>query len=321
MNRKSLRGVSHVDFAGRFGVMAAENLILSSGPARASIALRGGEWRSWSVDDVDLLWPGDPAVWPGVAPVLFPVVGWTRDGRVRVCGATYELGVHGFAGDADFILAQHTDDRALLVLEDAAESRARYPFTFRLEIAYRLTATAMHVTLSVANTGSGVMPYAVGLHPGFRWPLAGSAAPHAIVFESPERPDVPVIAPGGLFSRRRRPVPLAGRMLRLTPDLLAAEALCFLDISSRRLLYENGAGQWLRITLDNFPHVALWARSPAPFLAIEAWTGHGDPEDFDGELFEKPSMILLEPGARAGHAARYEFLTDLQDRPLLPKGR
>jgi galactose mutarotase-like enzyme len=157
------------------------------------------------------------------------------------------------------------------------------------------------------------MSYAVGLHPGFRWPLAGSQAEHAIVFESPERPDVPVIAPGGLFSARRRPVPLAGKVLRLTPDLLAAEALCFLDISSRRLLYENGAGQGLRIALDNFPHVALWARPPAPFLAIEAWTGHGDPEDFEGDLFEKPSMTLLEPGTRAGHAARYEFLPDLQD--------
>jgi galactose mutarotase-like enzyme len=300
-------------FTGRFGVMAGENVILSSGPARASIALRGGEWRSWSVNDVDLLWPGDPQVWPGVAPVLFPVVGWTRNGEVRVGGSTYELGVHGFVGDVDFFLEERTEDRALLVLEDTAESRARYPFAFRLEIAYRLAPTAMHVEISVANTGSGVMSYAVGLHPGFRWPLAGSQAQHAIVFESPERPDVPVIAPGGLFSTRRRPVPLAGRVLRLTPDLFANEALCFLHIASRQLLYENGAGQGLRIALDNFPHVALWARPPAPFLAIEAWTGHGDPEDFEGDLCEKPSMILLEPGARAGHAVRYEFLPDLQD--------
>jgi galactose mutarotase-like enzyme len=293
--------------------MAGENVILSSGPARASIALRGGEWRSWSVNDVDLLWPGDPQVWPGVAPVLFPVVGWTRNGEVRVGGSTYELGVHGFVGDVDFFLEERTEDRALLVLEDTAESRARYPFAFRLEIAYRLAPTAMHVEISVANTGSGVMSYAVGLHPGFRWPLAGSQAQHAIVFESPERPDVPVIAPGGLFSTRRRPVPLAGRVMRLTPELFAQEALCFLQIASRQLLYENGAGQGLRIALDNFPHVALWARPPAPFLAIEAWTGHGDPEDFEGDLFEKPSMTLLEPGTRAGHAARYEFLPDLQD--------
>lgn len=299
--------------------MASENLILSSGAARASIARRGGEWRSWSVDDVDLLWPGDPQVWPGVAPVLFPVVGWTRNGEVRVGGSTYELGVHGFAGDADFFLEERTEDRALLVLEDTLETRARYPFAFRLEIAYRLTPAAMQVEISVANTGSGVLPYAVGLHPGFRWPLAGSQAPHAIVFDSPERPDVPVIAPGGLFSARRRPVPLAGRVLRLTPDLLGAEALCFLEASSRRLLYENGAGQGLRISLANFPHIALWARPPAPFLAIEAWTGHGDPEDFVGDLFEKPSMILLASGTRAGHAARYDFVADLQDPSHLPK--
>jgi galactose mutarotase-like enzyme len=116
-------------------------------------------------------------------------------------------------------------------------------------------------------------------------------------------------------------VPFEGGVLRLTADLFANEALCFLGIASRRLIYENGGGQGLRISLDKFPHVALWARPPAPFLAIEAWTGHGDPEDFAGDLFEKPSMILLEPGTRAGHAVRYEFLPDLQDLSLLPKER
>src|SRR5436305_1463317 len=118
-------------FTGRFGVMAGEKVILSSGPARASIALAGEEWLSWAVSGVDLLWAGDLKSGPGVAPVLFPVVGWDRNGGVRVGGSTYELGVNGFAGDADLFVAQYAADRALLVLEDSAESRARYPFAFR----------------------------------------------------------------------------------------------------------------------------------------------------------------------------------------------
>jgi galactose mutarotase-like enzyme len=310
------------------GMMAGEPVILRAGPARAAIAHRGAEWRQWSIGGVDLLWPGDPAIWPGVAPVLFPVVGWTRGGRVRVGAAQYALGLHGFAAEMEFALAERSEDYARLVLLDGPRTRAAYPFAFRLEIEYRLSASEMNVALSVANTGGGPMPYAIGLHPGFRWPFADSDAQHRIVFEAPERGEVPVIAPGGLFSARKRPVLLEGTLLRLAPELFAQEALCFLDIDSRKLLYANGTGQGLLISLQNFPHLVLWARPPAPFLAIEAWTGHGDPEDFDGDLFDKPSMIILAPGARGRHVIGYEFVPDisqlgpdLQATPHLPKGR
>jgi galactose mutarotase-like enzyme len=303
-------------------------LRLSAGDARAAIAVRGGEWRQWSAGGADLLWPGDPAVWLGVAPVLFPVVGWTRGGRVRVGATEYALGLHGFAAGMEFAVAEFGEGHARLFLADSDETRAIYPFPFRLEIEYRLSPAAMKVDVSVENTGSAAMPYAVGLHPGFRWPLAGSDAPHRIVFAKPETAAVPVITRDGLFSAQSRPVPLEGTILRLTPDLFAQEALCFLDLANRTLLYDNGAGQGLLISSENFPHVALWSRPPAPFLAIEAWTGHGDPENFDGDLFEKPSMIVLAPGARGRHAVRYAFLADssqlgsnLQPLAHLPKGR
>ena len=66
-------------------------------------------------------------------------------------------------------------------------------------------------------------------------------------------------------------------------------------------------GLRLRVDLEDFPHLALWARPPAPFLCIEAWTGHGDPVGFAGELADKPSMRLLPPGATARHTARFSL--------------
>ena len=142
---------------------------------------------------------------------------------------------------------------------------------------------------------------------------------------------MPVIATGGLISQDTHPVsfldaptplphlapiwghgadgPAAprGRRLSLTADLMAREALCFLDIDSRSASFENGEGARLRVDLEDFPHLALWARPPAPFLCIEAWTGHGDPVGFEGEISQKPSMRLLAPGATARHAARFSF--------------
>lgn len=258
------------------------------------------------MDDVDLLWRADPSVWPQTAPILFPVVGWTRDG-IRHRGRAYPLGLHGFAAPRRFAPVEAGRDFARLRLEWDAASLAVYPFEFRLDACYRLSADTLSWTLEATNLGAEPMPYAVGLHPGFRWPLARSDAPHAFVFDRAERPDVPVIAPGGLFSAERRCVPLEGRRLALSRDLLAAEALCFLDIASAGACLDNGAGARLRVDLENFPHLALWSRPPAPFLCIEAWTGYGDPVGFDGEISDKPSMRLLQPGETGRHGARFRL--------------
>ena len=145
------------------------------------------------------------------------------------------------------------------------------------------------------------MPYAVGLHPGFCWPLPGATGPHAITFDAEESPEIPVIAPGGLFSDETRAVPLQGRRLELSESLFS-EALCFLDANSRGLEFSCG-DKVLRMTLDNFRHIALWTLPDGKFLCLEAWTGHGDPEGFDGDIFAKPSMRRLKPGETARSAA------------------
>ena len=55
-------------------------ITLTHGDARATIALVGAEARSWRIAERDLLWAGDPAIWSDISPILYPVVGWTRDG-------------------------------------------------------------------------------------------------------------------------------------------------------------------------------------------------------------------------------------------------
>jgi galactose mutarotase-like enzyme len=62
--------------------------------------------------------------------------------------------------------------------------------------------------------------------------------------------------------------------------------------------------------LDNFPHIAIWSRPNAPFVCLEAWTGHGDPVGFDGDIFAKPSMRTLDPGQTARSGARFSRRSD-----------
>lgn len=277
-----------------------------AGDTRAKLALRGAELRSWRVGGKELMWQGDAASWSATSPVLFPVCGATRDGCVRVGGQSFPLGLHGFAAQAMFAIADVDSDHVRFVLQDDLSTRNLYPFSFALTIDYRVVAGRIDARLGIRNTGKGPMPYACGLHPGFRWLFGGGPKDYRIVFDAPEQPAVPVIAAGGLFSSRLRQVPLSGRVLNLAPPLFAADALCFLDTASHALDFAGPDGT-IRVATENFPHFVLWAKPPAEFLCIETWSGYGDPEDFTGDLFAKPSMHILAPGDETEHAASFSF--------------
>jgi galactose mutarotase-like enzyme len=285
-----------------------EAVEISSGDSIARIALRGAELKSWKVVGSELIWPGDEVFWAESAPILFPVVGWTRDG-ILVEGRRYPLGLHGFARGQDFVVAEREADRAVFRLSANPATRALYPFEFELEVEIYIKNRSIRTSIHVMNKGAHLLPFACGLHPGFHWPLPGAVGPHFVRFDREESSKIPVIAPGGLFSPKTRKIPLPGRELALTPSLFD-DALCFLDARSSGLDFfaRDAAGAEkpvLRMELENFPHIALWSRPGAPFLCLEAWTGHGDPEGFSGDIFAKPSMQSLNPGESARCAATF----------------
>lgn len=282
--------------------------MLRSGAARVTVALRGAEALAWSAGGRDLLWTPDPALWSDVSPLLFPVVGWTRAGQARVAGRLYPLALHGFARLLDYEVAAQGEDFIRLAISDNALTRSIYPFAFSLTAEYRLTGAALEMSLTVVNRGGGPMPYACGFHPGFRWPFAGGIQEdYRIEFEKPESGLAPHVAPGGLIGRTSRQIALGeGRRLALTPALFSNDALCFLNANSQALRFA-GPDAAIDMRADNLPHIALWMRPGGQYLCLEPWSGHSDPESFEGELSDKPSMLTLEAGATARHAARFEL--------------
>ncbi|MGH6818216.1 MAG: aldose 1-epimerase family protein [Methylovirgula sp.] len=281
---------------------------LQAGAAHACIAEEGAEIVEWVVGGKPLLWRKDPAVWNETAPLLFPVVGWTKNHQVRVGAKCYPLGLHGFARYRTFRVAEQGDDCVRLTLASDADTRALYPFEFSLSVDVRLGEATISVEIGVANCGTGPMPYACGLHPGFRWPFAGGAPENYLLrFAEPEDPLVPVIAPGGLISPERRRLPLAGRVLHLAASLFQNDALCFLNAASREIRFEAPDGSAIVVAAENFPHFGIWCHPGHGYLCIEEWTGYSDPENFSGDLFEKPSMLVLAPGASGRHRATFTY--------------
>ena len=270
----------------------------------ARIALMGAEPVSWTVAGREYLWSGDPAHWNRHAPWLFPVVGASAGGTVRVAGQAYPMAQHGFARDLPFTVVAQAADLVRLRLADSDATRAHYPFPFRLDIEARVRPGSLDLDVTVANPGTEPLPYALGFHPAFPWPFADgerrAEGGYRVVFERPERAMAPEVGPGGLLLREERPIPLAGDTLPLDPAMFT-EALVFRDAASRTMRFVAPGGRTIAMAMRDYPHLAVWTKPAAPFLSLECWTGHADWAGFAGELSERESQRLLPPGAEARH--------------------
>jgi len=269
---------------------------------------RGAQILKWRIGNHDLLWNGRGGKWDAIAPLLFPVVGHINGNEIRIAEDRYPMMLHGFIAGQDFQVKNLYAESVHLSSCSNETSLKFYPFFFQFDVFYTLYESALESRFIITNTGLETMPFAFGVHPGFRWPLFGDEkSDYVFRFEKPESALVPVITKDGLFRSANRKIEnFNGQDLVLSPYIFQNEALCFLNTSSRQAVIEHSQYGFLKISTENFSHWALWSYPEAPFLCIENWSGYGDPENFDGEFAQKPSMRFLEPGQQEIFKVLYE---------------
>src|SRR6202011_1151938 len=86
----------------------------------------------------DLLWDGDPSVWSGRAPLLFPIIGTLAGGSYRLGSQIHHLPRHGFARGMLFEILDTTSATAVFRLKADEASFQVYPFRFELEVHFTL---------------------------------------------------------------------------------------------------------------------------------------------------------------------------------------
>ena len=91
---------------------------------------------------------------------------------------------------------------------------------------------------------------------------------------------------------------MVGRELAIDASLFEADALIWDRLASRSLTFASETGVALALDFPDCPHLGIWQKPGAPFLALEPWQGFNDPEDFAGELCEKPGIAILAAGAQ-----------------------
>lgn len=279
---------------------------ISSGKLTARVNPLGAEL--WSLTDArgrELMTDADPAFWTGHAPLLFPIVGRLRGDSYRHEGHEYALPQHGFARQSMFQVIEQDDVSILFRLDADEETRRVYPFDFRLDMAFVVEEASLFMTATVVNQGSRDMPFSFGFHPAFAWPLpyGGRKDQHMIRFEEDEPADIRRVgSEPGLIALERFPTPVQHNSLMPTHEMFEGNALIWDELNSRRLRWGVPGRPSLDIHFPDTPWLGLWQKPGAPYLCVEPWAGMADPVGFEGDIWMKPGIMRLAPGAqRAFH--------------------
>src|ERR1700722_17668048 len=76
---------------------------LSSGDLNAQVDPLGAQLSTLrDRNGRDLMWNGNPSIWAGRCPLLFPIVGALAGGTYRLGSKLYHLSRHGFARNSPF---------------------------------------------------------------------------------------------------------------------------------------------------------------------------------------------------------------------------
>jgi galactose mutarotase-like enzyme len=247
----------------------------------------------------DLLWNGDPSVWAGRAPLLFPIVGALAGGTYRVDSKPYRLPRHGFARTSAFQIVDSSASGAVFRLTADAASLQLYPFAFELEVRFALAAATLSIVTLVRNRGDSNMTASFGYHPALRWPLPyGRSRPsHYIEFTDDEAAPVRRLDTAGLLLPERFPTPVQKRRLALTDALFENDVVIFDALRSRSVTYGAHDGPRIQLGFPDAPYLGVWSKPEAPFVCIEPWHGVADPAGFSAEFSAKPGVFMLAAGA------------------------
>lgn len=254
----------------------------------------------------ELLWQGNPEVWPRRAPILFPYCGKLKNGKFTHKDIEYSGGQHGFARDMEHILTDKTEQSATLLLEANALTMEKFPFAFKLISTYTLVESTLHHSIEVHNDGDEPMPFGFGYHPGFNCPFdeKHKTEDYVLRFSQPETPTV-IDTGTGLVSGKTSVFFEQQTDIPLTDVLFAHDSLCFTNLKSEALsLVEKDSGRRIDVCIAGYPYVLIWSvPGTLQYVCIEPWFGLPDAENASGVWTQKAAALTL--------AAETSWKTDL----------
>lgn len=266
---------------------------ISNDRISAVICSLGAEFKSIMVDGVERLWEGDPNVWAGQAPVLFPICGGLKDGKYLYNGKEYTIPKHGFAQLSEFEVESVDEASATFILRSDKKLKEQYPFDFEFRVIFSIEESVVKVSFETTNIGENTMYYSVGAHEAYACPEGVGG--YSLIFEKEEVLERAVVD-GNLIEYKTVPVLSGGRELLLKEEFFAKDALVFTNIKSKKVTLKNNATEECVVVDYDCDNLLIWTIPGAKYVCIEPWQGMLDYVDSDYNLAHKKSIIELKSG-------------------------
>jgi galactose mutarotase-like enzyme len=265
-------------------------------------------------NDTDFMWSGDPDIWSGIAPNLFPIIGCMKDDSYIYEGKTYHMPKHGFLRRSDaIVLVGKTENSLTYRLTSSPGLLKLFPFEFEFYMTYTLNENTLSVDHIIKNVGSKKMYFSLGGHPAFRCVLHDDESydDYSLVFEHNETAETYLLNSQNFLqtSKTEKVFDENSNIIKLRYDLFDKDALIFKDLKSRAVtLHSKTKGDILTMRFEDFPYLGIWAKPNADYVCIEPWIGIADHEDTDRQLKTKEGIMALE--ARTQFRATYSIQVD-----------
>jgi galactose mutarotase-like enzyme len=252
-------------------------------------------------DGYQYLWQGDPAFWPGRAPVLFPIIGNLNGGKYLYQGKEYAMGRHGFASNREFLCSESGGNSLTFFLNQDDATLSQYPFEFNLSVTYTLQERTVTTAFRVENPGNQTIWFSIGGHPGFNCGLNSDGKKSGrLVFEKTETARRIINESGFLTGREAACLNNEDTVDLADWDFDGKTKVAIFEKlrSDYVTLEDRGNGRKVRLRFAGLPYLGIWSPSnAAPFVCLEPWYGVTDTIGVNTILDQKRGIQSLAAGA------------------------
>lgn len=302
-----------------------EFVTIENGSLAVRIAPKGAEMQSIVCDGIERLWCGDPAVWGRHAPLLFPLIGRLRDGYYELDGRRIDAPTHGFCRDRVFSVERLDDATVRFATCDDEETRAVFPFAFRLSVAYALEGSSVVKTHCIENRGDVPLPFEIGGHEAYATCLlpGETMEDYYVCFGAADKgadeaagvwvdcAEMFAMDEDGILNVPKIVVPLEAGCLMKTPEQLGIDTIVLEGVpGSTATLASRKSDRAVTVEFPDFPYLGIWTKPmgvQTRYLCIEPWSALPDAHFSPRELAEKPGVRTVAPGEAVELTYRMTF--------------
>lgn len=221
---------------------------------------------------IEYLWQGDPNIWAGQSPILFPIIGRVLNDKYYLNSIEYSMMKHGFFRRREANLVAQNEAKITFIEKDDAETLKIYPYSFEVYVAYELVGKSVKSSYRVVNKNNNIMYFSIGGHPAFNCSIGDK-----IVFDNNETLDTIGLDTECLRNGKTYPVLNNENTIIITKDIFNNDALIFNNVTSKNVTIESdNHNRKVRFDMGECPYLGIWAKPNAPYVCLEPWWGVDD---------------------------------------------